>query len=611
MRTIDGELHSVGRARGVRALPLPAWLRLRRLSLSRALIARLILSSGIALYATLAIASLHHMAAVFDEGAQFPAGYSYWMFGDFRLNPEHPVLIKLLASAPLLFMDVIVHPEDDAWRQGQQWEFGRRFLYSWNDGERLLLFGRLMVALLGCLLSAAVFWWAGRLWGLAGASLALWLCVFSPDILAHGHLVTFDIGITLFIFTTVIAFERVTERATWPRMLWAGLSLGAAFATKESAVVLLPILLVLSAWAVFLPEPIALDLGSRPPRMLKARRERVLYLALMLLAMGVIALLVIWTAYGFHSRLSTDPSFEGLKWRSIWPENRTLAAAATLVRHWGLLPEAYLYGFLEVFKHNTRGNVFLMGNVAAEGFPYFYPVAFLVKTPIPLMVLLAASLLLRSRRPLPLRTEGFLWLPVLIYFGLVLTRHIQNGHRHLLPIYPFLFVAAGRSAAWAVSQSWSKPARLLVIGLGCWYALGTLRIFPNYIAYFNEIAGGPQEGYRYLVDSDLDWGQDLEALKAYMDANHIRRIKLSYFGTADPGFYGIDYDLLPSYKLGNPRAWNVEPGDLLAVSATQLQGIYVPADDRALMEQLRRLEPLAKIGYSIFIYRADFALSHP
>jgi 4-amino-4-deoxy-L-arabinose transferase-like glycosyltransferase len=572
---------------------------------------RIVLLSGILLYAALAIASLRHMAAIFDEGAQFPAGYTYWIFGDFRLNPEHPPLVKLLASAPLLLMDVAVHRDDASWRQGQQWEFGRRFLYSWNDGDRLLFRGRLTVVLLGCFLAAAVFSWAGRLWGFAGASLALLMCVLSPDILAHGHIVTFDVGIALFMFLTVVAFERLTERATWPWLLGAGLSLGAAFATKESAVGLLPILVVLAAWTVALPEPILLDLGTGKPRVLAARRDRLLCVALFLLAMGALALVVIWAAYGFHSRLSSDPEFRGMDWASVGPHNAALGAVASFVKRWRLLPEAYLYGFLEVFKHNTRGNVFLAGHVAAEGFAYYYPVAFLVKTPVPLLVLVVASVLLRGRTPLPRRAEGFLWLPVLIYVGLVMTRHVQNGHRHLLPLYPFLFVAAGRPAAWAASLSWRRPARLFVIALATWYAIGALRVFPNYLAYFNEIVGGPGSGYRFLVDSDLDWGQDLEALKAYMDANHVRRIKLSYFGTADPGFYGIDYDLLPSYKLGNPRVWRIEPGDLVAVSATLLEGIDLPAEGEALMQRLRTRQPLAKIGYSIFVYRVDFGMSHP
>jgi dolichyl-phosphate-mannose-protein mannosyltransferase len=577
----------------------------------QAVLARAVLGAGVAVYLALSLASLRHLAPVFDETAQFPAGYSYWRFGDFRLNPEHPPLVKRLAAVPLLFMDVTARADEESWRNGEQWGFGRRFLYSWNDGPRLLLLGRLAVVPLGCLMAAAVFSWAVRLWGLAGGSLALLLCATSPDILAHGHLVTFDVGVSLFIFLTVIAFERLTRRVTWRRLLAAGLSLGAAFAAKESALGLLPILALLAAWTIAVPEPILLELPGRAPKPVAERKRRAAVLALLLLAMGATALAVIWTVYGFQARLPAEAAAAGMDWKRAWPARAAVGSAASLVKGLGLLPEAYLYGLLDVFRYDARGNVFLMGRIAPSGFVTYYPLAFLIKTPLALLVLVGASLLLLRRQPLPPRSEGFLWLPLLVYGGLVMTRHVQNGHRHLLPLYPFLFVAAGRVAAWAARLDWSKPARPLVIALASWHAFDTLRVAPHYIGYFNELVGGPEQGYRYLVDSDLDWGQDLERLKAYTDASHIPRIKLSYFGTAEPGFYGIPCDLLPSYKIGHPGGWRVEPGDIVAVSATNLQGIYLPPDAQPLMERLRRLEPIARVGYSIFIYRADFALSHP
>jgi hypothetical protein len=154
----------------------------------------------------------------------------------------------------------------------------------------------------------------------------------------------------------------------------------------------------------------------------------------------------------------------------------------------------------------------------------------------------------------------------------------------------------------------------LTLGALCaWYALGTLRLHPHYLAYFNELAGGPAHGWRYLVDSNLDWGQDLPGLKAWMDTRGVPRIKLSYFGSADPAYYGIDADLLPGYMAPHPTrvTREVRPGDLVAVSATNLQGVYLDPADRPLMERFRSRKPLARIGYSIFIYRADFSWPEP
>jgi len=185
-------------------------------------------------------------------------------------------------------------------------------------------------------------------------------------------------------------------------------------------------------------------------------------------------------------------------------------------------------------------------------------------------------------------------------------RGIQIGHRHLLPIYPFLFVAAGEAAArlW----SWRRPlGPLLAALLGAWYAGGTLRNHPHHLAYFNEIAGGPGNGWRVLVDSNLDWGQDLKRLARWMRENGVSRVKLSYFGSAAPSYYGIDAEALPGYTA--PHATHVtreiHPGDVVAVSATNLQGVYLEPEDRALLARFRDEEPIGRAGWSIRVYRVS------
>ncbi|HUG53057.1 MAG TPA: hypothetical protein VMR21_05630, partial [Vicinamibacteria bacterium] len=193
---------------------------------------------------------------------------------------------------------------------------------------------------------------------------------------------------------------------------------------------------------------------------------------------------------------------------------------------------------------------------------------------------------------------------------LTMTQNINIGHRHVLATYPFLFVAASRcaSVAWAARGRGRRPARVAVALLAAAYAGSVLRVHPHYLAYFNELAGGPSQGWRWLVDSNLDWGQDLPGLKRYMDAHGIPRIVLCYFGTADPGYYGIESDRLPGYQPPPPstvvRA--VRPGDVVAISATHLQGVYLPPEMLPLMAQFRARRPIATIGHSIFIYRADF-----
>jgi 4-amino-4-deoxy-L-arabinose transferase-like glycosyltransferase len=578
----------------------------------RGAIAAGLVVGGVAVYAALTVTSLRTQSATFDEGTNLPSGYTSLKLGDYRLSPEHPPLVKVLAATPLLFMDVTVKEDDESWALRRQWGFGKRFLYRWNDADRLLFRARLPIVALGALLGVSVFLWARSRYGLSSAALALFLCVLSPDVLAHGQIVTTDVGIALFMFLAVVAFDAACRRVSPGRIALAGLAAGAALATKFSAVLLLPILGSLALVAVLAPEPMSLALPGRPPRAVSGRRARAAVVAAVLAAIGLSSLAVVWASYGFRSRLSPDPEVEAsFEWSRVEPDGALEKPVARLVRASGVLPEAFVFGFLRFMKHAEPRSAFLLGRVSSEGFWYFFPVTFLLKTPVPLLALLAIAVATRRRHPGPWRDELFLWLPVGIYAAVAVARALNIGHRHLLPIYPFLFVAAGRAAAWAFP---APPARarvpaLVVSALCGWHLVSTALIHPHYLAYVNELGGGPSNGYRLLADSSLDWGQDLKNLKAYIDRRGIQRIKLSYFGSADPAYYAIPGELLPSHMLPPPQetTQEVRPGELLAVSATNLQGVYLPPEDQPLMARLRAQKPIDNVGYTILIYRAEFA----
>jgi hypothetical protein len=196
----------------------------------------------------------------------------------------------------------------------------------------------------------------------------------------------------------------------------------------------------------------------------------------------------------------------------------------------------------------------------------------------------------------------FLLVPVVVILGFFSLSNQAIGLRYVLPIYPFLFVFAGGAVPWLSS---SKALIGLTIGLLAWSVAAAGYVYPHFLAYFNEAVGGPSQGYRYLVDSNLDWGQDLKGLKRFMDERDISRIHLSYFGSDTPARYGIAYDWLPSYLLDNPTPGKFDPSPKgwVAVSATTLQGVHLSNKD--LFAWFRQREPVAKIGYSIFIYRTD------
>jgi hypothetical protein len=191
----------------------------------------------------------------------------------------------------------------------------------------------------------------------------------------------------------------------------------------------------------------------------------------------------------------------------------------------------------------------------------------------------------------------FLLIPIFAVFGFFSINHQSIGLRYILPVYPFIFVLAG-----GIVVQFKKIQYLSYI-LIAWYALSSVSIYPDYLAYFNEIVGGPKNGYRYLVDSNLDWGQDLKGLKKFMDKNKIERIYLSYFGTDSPERYGIQYDRLPNYYLKNPESLqNIKfpIKGYIAISATNLQGVYLQSQN--MFQEFAKNEPVEQIGHSIFVY---------
>ena len=568
-----------------------------------------LLAGALLVYGALAVSSMRTKSAVFDETAHLPAGYTYLKTRDFRLNPEHPPLVKELAALPLLWIEPRMREASTAWQQRRQFEFGDRFLYRWNDGDRLLFWGRLPIVGLGAVLASAVFLWTRSRFGIGPAAIALFLSVLSPELLAHGQLVTTDLAIALFMFLSVIAFRAVTERVTLTRVGLAGLAVGASFATKFSALVLLPTLAILSLWVALSRAPLTLAPGRMRARAVTGAVPKLAVLALSAAAMAGVALAFVWATYAFESRLANDAELERtILWWRIEPETPFLAGAVRTARASGLFPDAYLYGLVYALRSTNSHPAFLCGQISDQGWWYYFPVTFLIKTPLALPAILLLALLVRGR-PGP-RLGPFVWVPVLVYVAISVTQNLNIGHRHLLPIYPFLFVAAGVAGATLAT----RYGRWVVLALCAWYGGSVLRVHPHYLGYFNELAGGPSGGWRYLVDSNLDWGQDLKALKQWMDDHGVGRVKLSYFGTADPDYYGLRCEMLPGYGVIRREGVvvrDVRAGELVAVSATNLQGVFLSADVKPMMARLRTLPPVDRVGYSIFIYRPNFSMSIP
>jgi len=545
--------------------------------------------------------SLKDKSPTFDESNRFLAGYQYIVDGDFRLNPEHPPLVKYLVGLPLLFTQVTLPPGMGSWGVDKQWGLGHDFLYKYNDAESIVWMGRLVMLPFTVLLAVFVFLWARDLFGRGAGLFALFLCTFEPNILAHGGLVNTDLALTCFVFLTVFGFYRLSDKITLARAVLTGLSFGLAMSTKFTALWLIPILLILGLIRVFSRQGIVLEISKRGERLLVSRRAKLGAVAVVWVAIGLAGYLTLWAAYQFRYWTVAPAGDRVLTahFDRISPKKAPFKQAFSFMREYQLLPEPYLFGIARVLVKRNR-NAFLLGETG-KGWWYYFFVTFLLKTPLPLILLLVLGLVgLLGRAPGHRAGPIFLLVPILLYFGTAVSSYLNIGHRHILVIYPFLFVLASAVVPWVQYKGWAWKG--MVAGLSVWYVISSVNIFPHYLAYFNELAGGPDNGQAYLVDSNLDWGQDLKGLKKFMDRNGIDRIWLSYFGTANPDYYGIAYNYLPGFPDFNMDVTRSSgPARFVAISATNLSGVYNDFDWMFLGDK----EPVAKIGYSIFIYEFD------
>jgi 4-amino-4-deoxy-L-arabinose transferase-like glycosyltransferase len=520
-----------------------------------------------------------------DEGTHLAAGYSYLKTGDFRMNREHPPLFKLLCALPLVALDPKLPLEGAAWREGLQEEFGDTFMYKNRvPAEKMLLAARLATIALTLGLGLAMALWTRRKFGAVAALAALALYAFDPNLIAHGHYVTGDLLATACVFLACIAWARFVETKRWRDLGIAGVVLGLAAISKFSALFLLPVLAALY-WI---------------RRWQEGRgRLTVRHFAASAAVAGAIVVAVVGLAYG----PATIRSFHGTKLRRVVDPTTTAGAILSEVgKRLGLPAHPYLVGLYDFTQHDSGGHsAYLMGKQSERGWWYYFPVVFAVKTPAAVLILLALCVvwgLVAMVRAGPgrwrLREVPFEWvvlaLPPVMYFALCMRSHVNIGVRHILPVYPFLFVAL---AAALGRRNWGKRAlAALVLVL----AVESAAIWPHYLAFFNGFAGGPDKGPEYLVDSNLDWGQDLYNLKKYVAAHQIKRLCVCYFGHASMQYYKIDYLYLPATGEMEERG---KMDCVAAVSATQLEGAYVGEE---AFRWLRERTPMAKVGYSIYLY---------
>lgn len=578
-------------------------------------------------------------SAIMDELAHIPASYSYVKFLDYRLNPEHPPLVKIISGLPLLFTKLNFPLASPAWTDevNGQWQTGAQFLYeSGNNADEIILLSRIGPILITLLLIALVYIWSRKLLGKTWALLPTILTAFSPTILAHGHYVTTDVGAAAGVFAATFAFINFLLRPSKKNLIFSGLALGLAQLTKFSAVLLIPYFLILIS--VFYLASVIKDWNTTEPSVRK-KRFGIRFIRYFR-AVFIIFIIAYLLVYAIYAILTIN-----------YPVQKQVADTKFILESFGIRPLAYLniwmagnkilrplaeylLGVLMVIQRSSGGNTaYFLGNVSTGGWWYYFPVVFGLKEALPALILIALGAYLSAARIikkikefptlqkiknnfldyLSLDFPEFSMLIFIVFYWLYsINSPLNIGVRHIIPTLPFIYILTASSLKRWVNPEpsmfnlafiWflstlknllrsSLKAVLIVFAL-VWLILETVIAYPYFLSYFNEIGGGTFGGYKYVTDSNYDWGQDLKRLAVFVEKEAIEKIAVDYFGGGKPDYYlGGKTDYWQSGR-GNPADIGI---NWLAISVNTIQ------TDKEY-EWLRELKPNYRAGSSIFVYK--------
>lgn len=587
------------------------------------LFSKLAVSVLLGLMLLLGMASMASDSGIVDEVAHIPAGYSYLKFGDFRLNPEHPPLLKDLAAFPLLFMDLKFPDNIPAWttEANGQWETGWHFIYHiGNDADKILFFSRLPILLLGVAFGYFLYRFCAKRYGSRAGLLALFFFTLSPNLLAHSRFVTTDLGIAAFMFFALYAYFNFLEKPTWKALWLATIFFALMQLAKFSAVIMYPFFILLAIIAIL------------------AWRKNFKIYAGGLLFIFAASFILIWVFYVPHTWNMPLANQDKLIESSLqWGAGKKIAGILVKLNDIPGFKSIvhYLLGVVMVLNRVQGGNTtYFLGQVTNQSFAWYFPVTYLIKTPVPMLFLAGLALFTGTfryfkRTPLKIWSKfknfarnNFVELSLILFIAfysyLSVTGNLNLGIRHLFPIIPLIFALVAKKTVDFLKEARGVEMRLayksFLILLLSWYALSNFTIYPHYAAYFNELTGGPGNAYKYVTDSNVDWGQDLKRLKSFVKTNNIRSIAVDYFGGGGPKYYFCDrkpeissYDCSKSVHI----EWHAENGrprtDYIAVSETFLMNDlwWAPLRSDEGYSWLRNREPVAKIGYSIYVYSLD------
>ena len=579
-----------------------------------------------------------------DEGHHLYSGYLSWKTADYGLNPEVPPLVKMVAAIPLLRMHLKTPPLQHRFFKDEAFFGGRDFVFG-NDADTVLLRARLAASIFAFALALLIFAAARRMFSLSAAFIALALFVFDPNFLAHSALVTTDVGSACTFFAAVYAFYRWRMEPTRKGLILVGLATSFALVCKFTGVLVIPILLLLAFIEWTFPGLLSPWKDLIVERRSQLSRRFLSGFPILLL----IAWAVVWAMYGFRfsarpGGLALNPSFADYVPHLASPVSVQIL---TFLHRAYLFPESWLYGLADTKITADSYTSYFCGHVYPHGSLLYFPACFAIKSTLPLLILLALVIVLIATRWYTARREIlYLVLPAVLYFGVAAVSNMNIGARHLLPIYPFLYVLGAGAAARLITvhRGWIVAVAALV----AWQAADAITAYPAYMAFGNGLWGGSSKVHLYLSDANVDWGQQLNDVRSYLAGRGITapgwnaegRISdqaprpgaklqpvgahphpldaqscwFAYFpdGVVRPADYGVPCKRLPT---ADTLWWQHDPTNLpteidgpVLISDSDLAGIEFGEGPLNPYEQFRTMKPTAVIGYGVYVYDGHFSI---
>ena len=546
-------------------------------------------------------------SATFDEPFHIYAGYLQWKHGYVLLNPP---LITSFFTLPLLGMNLPEPPLTSDLPGGERTydnlEFqGGKALVFQNDTNAILFRTRMTAMVFTVVLALLVFAAARDMFGVGAGLIALGLMAFDPTLMGHSALATLDAGNACLMFWAIYAFYRYVKSPTAWRLIATGVIVGLALAAKHSAILLFPTMGVLAIIEVVWRGKLELELAAPPVR----AGRHALRLALALTVILAISMTILWGSYGFRYAPGdavpfNPPMKTQLDRVPSALEGRLLGEIDGL----HLLPAPYTYAFANILRQAKSYTSYLMGVAYPHAVWFYFPITLLIKSSLTFLILLVISAGAVAIGAVRL-SRGILYMGIsaLVFMAFAVTGGMNIGVRHILPVYVFLSVPIA-GASWSLMQR-NRSWIYAVVALLVFQAGSVLHAYPAYISYTNEVFGGPANSYKYVSDSSSEWGQQLNAVRRYVDARGIKNCWFAYFNQAMMDFrsFGIPCTPLLTAEYQTPDTPPAIDGTVL-ISAAVLSGFETGTGPLNPYGQFQKLKPAAVIDYGVFVYDGHFEI---